>query len=132
MSSNVFFSSPEQALINALSEAAIIGITDKAGTIIYVNKKFVEISGFKRDELICQNHRLLNSGLHPSSFFEGMYKSIYSGESWSGEIRNKRKDGELYWVDSKIIPIMDEKINDIKFIVSIRFDILKKRKLKTP
>ena len=128
MSNNVFFNSTEQALINALSEAAIIGITDKSGILIYVNKKFVDISGFKRDELIGKNHRILNSGFHPASFFEKMYKTIYSGESWSAEIRNKTKDGEFYWVDSKIIPIMDEKTNDIKYIVSIRFDITEKKK----
>jgi PAS domain S-box-containing protein len=106
----------------ALDEHAIVSITDARGTIIYANDKFVEISGYSREELLGQDHRILNSGVHDAAFFRNMWQTIYRGETWSGEIRNRRKDGSLYWVKSTIVPQMGENGRPVKFI-SIRTDI---------
>ncbi len=106
----------------ALNETAIVAVTDQSGKIIDCNKKFCEISGFSKKELIGQNHRLINSGLHGKSFFQEMYKTISSGEIWKGTIRNKRKDGSLYWVDTTIIPTKNNRGN-INSYIAVRFEV---------
>jgi len=95
------------AHLEALGEHAITATTDTAGTIIYANSKFSEVSGYSNAELIGQNHRILNSGYHPKSFFTEMYKTVATGKTWRGEIRNRAKDGALYWVDTTISPLKD-------------------------
>ena len=96
-----------QAYQEAVNEAAIVSITDLQGDIIYVNQRFVDISKYPKEELIGQNHRIINSGFHPTSFFRDMWTNIRSGRSWRGEIKNKAKDGSFYWVDTVITPIVD-------------------------
>ncbi len=92
----------------AVNEATIVSITDLKGNIIYVNQHFIEVSKYSEDELIGQNHRIINSGYHDKSYFRQMWEKIGSGQSWRGEIKNKAKDGSYYWVDTVITPILDK------------------------
>jgi len=106
----------------ALDQNAIVAITDANGTITFVNDKFCAVSGYSREELIGANHRILNSGTHPETFFADMWRTIKNGDPWNGEICNRAKDGRRYWVDSTIIPIRDAS-GDIQRFVSIRYDV---------
>jgi PAS domain S-box-containing protein len=107
---------------HALDAHAIISITDTAGTILYVNDKFCEASGYSRHELLGQNHRIVKSGLHPPALYAEMWRTISQGLIWHGELCNRRKDGSLYWVESSIAPFLDGDGKPYQFI-SIRTDI---------
>lgn len=109
-------------LRSALDEHAIVAVTDLKGTITFVNKKFCEISGYEKHELIGQNHRLLNSGMHSALFFKHMYTTLKSANVWHGKICNKAKDGHLYWLDTTIAPFFKENGRPQSYI-SIRTDI---------
>jgi len=109
---------------NALDAATIMAETDVRGVITYVNDKFCKISGYSRKELIGNTHSVVNSGYHPKSFWANLWKTIGSGVVWQGEIKNKRKDGTFYWVDSVIAPVFDAKKKPIKYL-AIRYDITK-------
>ena len=91
----------------AIDQAVVVAFTDVKGNISYVNDNFCEITGYARDELLGKNHRILNSGFHSEAFFRDIYRQIYSGQVWHGEICNKAKDGSLYWLDTTIIPQFD-------------------------
>mgnify|MGYP001423378589 FL=1 len=87
---------------------AICSVTDPEGKIIYVNDKFCEISKYSREELLGQDHRIVNSNYHPSSMFKELWETIKSGKVWRSDVKSKAKDGTFFWLDSTIVPIHDD------------------------
>jgi diguanylate cyclase (GGDEF)-like protein/PAS domain S-box-containing protein len=113
----------------ALDVSTIVAITDQRGIITQVNDIFCELSKYSRDELIGQDHRILNSGYHSKEFFRNMWKTIASGKVWKGELRNKTKDGSLYWVHTTIVPFLNKHGKPYQY-VSIRSDITDKKEIE--
>ena len=126
-----------QKTLNELSEQkfafdqhAIVAITDLAGTITYVNKRFCDISGFTQSELIGSNHRILNSAYHPAAFFTQMFVTISAGHVWHDEICNQNKEGTLYWVDTTVVPIKNAN-GELTSYIAIRTDISHIKQVET-
>ncbi len=119
-----------ESFFNVLNQAAIISEADVKGNILLVNDKFCEVAGYERNELLGNNHRILNSGMHSKSFFGGMWETISSGQIWTGEICNRSKNGSLYWVNSTIIPVIDELTKEIEKYISVRFEITEQKALE--
>ncbi|MDX3773179.1 PAS domain S-box protein [Chromatiaceae bacterium AAb-1] len=109
----------------------IISMTDLAGRITYVNDKFCTLSGFSREELLGATHSLIKSGRHSGEFYADLWRTITHGGTWHGEVCNRKKNGEFYWVNATIMPVIDHTGKPLRYI-SIRTDItdLKKIKLK--
>lgn len=119
----------KQNIENALHNSAIVSITDTQGIILDVNASFCEASKFSREELIGQPHSIVSSHLHPKEFWVDVWRTISAGGTWRGEIKNKRKDGKIYWVYTVLNPVFDQNNKIYKFI-SVRYDITHRKELE--
>ena len=111
-----------KALLSTFEMHAIVSVADCSGNIIDVNPAFCEISGYAREELLGHNHRMVSSGTHPPEFWAAMWADIATGKSWRADVCNRKKNGELYWVDNIVTPFLGE-YGLVERYVSVRNDI---------
>lgn len=116
-----------KALLTALDDTALVSVTDAKGRIIYANETFVKVSKYSLDELLGQNHRILKSGHQPDDLFVDLWKTISAGKVWRGEIKNRDKKGDYYWVDTSIAPILGANKKPERYI-SVRFLITDRKR----
>ncbi|MBI3138933.1 MAG: PAS domain S-box protein [Sphingobacteriales bacterium] len=113
----------------AIDQATIVSFADFNGNITYVNDNFQKLYGYSKEEIIGVNHRVLNSGQHPKSFWQQFWKTIKSGKVLKADVSNKAKDGSIHWAGTTIVPFLNEKGKPYQFL-AIRNDITEKRKLE--
>ena len=118
-----------EAIRYTIDTHAIVSVADREGLIIEANDAFCTISGYSREQLLGSNHRLLNSGTHSPEFWAAMWDSIAHGKPWRGEICNRNRQGDLYWVDSMIAPFPGVD-GLVEKYVSIRIDITQRKLLE--
>lgn len=115
-----------EAIQYALNQSTMIGITDNQGSITFANDAFCRASGYSREELLGQDYRIINSGYHSPSFFRDLWSNIEQGRIWRGEIRNRAKDGHIYWENATIVPFRDQN-GDVYRYVTTRHDITRRK-----
>lgn len=114
----------------AVDVNSIVSITDQDGKIIYANEKFCEISEFLKSELIGRTHNVISSGYHSKEFFADLWRTIKNGNIWNGEIRNRTKTGNFYWVDTVIIPVkieFDTQYLSLRTVITERKELEEKK-----
>jgi len=113
----------------ALEVSSIVAITKETDEIVYVNDKYCEVTQYSRREIVGKNHRILNSGYHPPTFFKELWATILSGQVWRGSVRDRAKDGSLFWVDTTIVPLLNENKKPYQFIC-VRNEITKLKEME--
>ncbi|MBS0235493.1 MAG: EAL domain-containing protein [Proteobacteria bacterium] len=111
-----------KALASALDQLGIVSITDIKGNIVHANDAFLQISQFRRKEVLGKNHAILNSGYHPPEFWAAAYQALSKGQTWRAPVKNRAKDGTLYWVDALILPLKGRR-KQITGYLSFQIDI---------
>lgn len=112
---------------NAIESFAILLITDKDGSITYVNDAFCEYYGYTKEEVVGKSPNILNADYHDEAFFKDLWETISAGKQWRGEVLNKRKDGSLVWGDSFIMPVLHED-KEIVAYLALKQDITERKK----